>query len=107
MTFKEIRQASGMNLKQFSEYFGIPYRTIQHWEQGTRQCPEYLLNLIQYKLNIEKETEITAEQIKAMKHIVTSEGDYYSVYECEETGEQYLMTTDDSDEVYYICKVLN
>ena len=53
MTFKEIRQASGMNLTQFSEYFGIPYRTIQHWEQGTRQCPEYLLELIQYKLNTE------------------------------------------------------
>lgn len=57
MTFKEIRQASGMNLTQFSEYFGIPYRTIQHWEQGTRQCPKYLLNLIQYKLENEKQKE--------------------------------------------------
>lgn len=57
-TFKEIRQASGMNSTQFSEYFGIPYRTIQHWEHGTRQCPEYLLNLIQYKLENEKEKGI-------------------------------------------------
>ena len=108
MTFKEIRQASGMNLTQFSEYFEIPYRTLQHWEHGTRQCPEYLLKLMQYKLNIEKETEITAEQIKAMKHIVTSEGDYCSVYECEETGVQYLITIDSEDgEIYYISKVLN
>lgn len=53
MTFKEIRQASGMNLTQFSEYFEIPYRTIQHWEHGTRQCPEYLLKLMQYKLKKE------------------------------------------------------
>lgn len=107
MTLKEIRQASGMNLTQFSEYFEIPYRTLQHWEYGTRQCPDYLLKLMQYKLDAENKTEITAEQIKAMKHIITSEGDYCSVYECEETGEQYLMTTDDSDEVFYICKVLN
>lgn len=57
MTFKEIRQASGMNQKQFSEYFGIPYRTIQHWDQGTRQCPKYLLELIQYKLENEKKKE--------------------------------------------------
>jgi len=57
MTFKKIRQESGMNLKQFSEYFGIPYRTIQHWEQETRQCPKYLLNLIQYKLDNEKQKQ--------------------------------------------------
>lgn len=46
-----------MNQTQFSEYFGIPYRTIQNWELGTRQCPEYLLNLIQYKLDNEKKKE--------------------------------------------------
>lgn len=54
MTFKDLRQRSGMNLTQFSEYFHIPYRTIQHWEAGTRKCPEYLLELMQYKLNNEK-----------------------------------------------------
>lgn len=54
MTFKEIREQSGMNLTQFGEYFGIPYRTLQHWEHGTRNCPEYLLKLMQYKLNNEQ-----------------------------------------------------
>lgn len=54
MTFKEIRSASGMNLKQFSEYFEIPYRTIQNWEGGQRVCPEYILKLIKYKLEKEK-----------------------------------------------------
>lgn len=50
MKFKELRQQSGMNLTQFSKYFGIPYRTIQNWENGVRQCPEYLLDLMKYKL---------------------------------------------------------
>ena len=50
MTFKELREASGMNLKQFSDYFNIPYRTIQNWEGERRQCPEYLMDLMEYKL---------------------------------------------------------
>ena len=54
MEFKEIRQASGMSLKQFSEYFNIHYRTMQHWEYGERKCPEYLLDLMLYKLQKEE-----------------------------------------------------
>lgn len=56
MTIKELRTMSGMTQKQFSEYFGIPHRTIQNWEGGQRSCPDYLLNLIKYKL--EKENKI-------------------------------------------------
>lgn len=53
MTFKELREASGMTRPQFAEYFGIPYRTIQNWELGLRECPEYLLDLMEYKLKNE------------------------------------------------------
>ena len=53
MTIKEIREASGMARKAFCEYFGIPYRTLQSWELGDRDCPEYLLNLMEYKLKNE------------------------------------------------------
>ncbi len=57
LTFKEVRQASGMNLKKFGEYFGIPYSTLQNWEGGHRECPEYLLNLMQYKIENEHKKE--------------------------------------------------
>ena len=50
MTFKELRERSGMSRGQFAEYFDIPYRTVQNWELGLRECPEYLLKLMQYKL---------------------------------------------------------
>ena len=53
MEFKELLKASGMNITQFAEYFKIPYRTIQNWNLGIRQCPEYLLELMEYKLNNE------------------------------------------------------
>ena len=54
MTFKELRQGSGMTQQQFAEYFGIPKRTIENWERGANKCPGYLLDLMAYKLNNEK-----------------------------------------------------
>jgi len=54
MTFKELLQQSGMSRTQFSNCFDIPYRTIQNWELGLRKCPDYLLKLMQYKLEHEK-----------------------------------------------------
>lgn len=53
MTFKELREKSGMNQTKFAEYFGIPRRTVQNWELGLRTCPDYLLNLMKYKLEKE------------------------------------------------------
>lgn len=51
MTIKELRQASGMTQKAFSEYFGIPKRSIENWEGGKRECPHYLLDLMLIKLH--------------------------------------------------------
>lgn len=53
MTFKELREQSGMSRQAFSEYFKIPYRTIQNWELEVRTCPEYLFDLMYYKLKHE------------------------------------------------------
>ena len=30
----ELRARTGMNRRQFADYFGIPYRTVQDWELG-------------------------------------------------------------------------
>ena len=54
MTFKELRESSGMTRPQFAEYFGIPYRTVQNWELESRPCPTYLLELMKYKLDNER-----------------------------------------------------
>ena len=50
---KMIRELSGMNRKDFSEWLGIPYRTMQEWELGRRVMPEYVLRLIAYKVQNE------------------------------------------------------
>ena len=56
MTFKELRELSGMNMKQFANYFNIPYRTVQDWEYGKRQCNDYIIELMKYKLENENIT---------------------------------------------------
>ena len=53
MNFKDLREGSGMSRNQFAEHFGIPYRTVQNWELGLRECPEYLLRLLRYYLENE------------------------------------------------------
>ena len=35
----------GMNRREFSDYYGIPYRTVQDWEAEKRELPDYLLML--------------------------------------------------------------
>ena len=50
----KLRQDMGMNRRKFADYFGIPYRTVQDWELGNRQMPEYLLRLMIYKATSEK-----------------------------------------------------
>ena len=49
----ELRKQTGMNRREFAEYFGIPYRTVQDWELGNRQMPDYLLRLMAYKVKME------------------------------------------------------
>ena len=42
-----------MSRAAFAEYFGVPYRTLQKWELGERECAPYLVALIRYKLEKE------------------------------------------------------
>lgn len=51
---KELREQMGMNRREFSEYFNIPYRTVQDWEAEKRELPEYVLQLMVYKAEMEK-----------------------------------------------------
>ena len=52
--FKMVRAESGRNRKEFAEWLGIPYRTMQEWELGRRAMPQYVLDLIVYKVRNEK-----------------------------------------------------
>lgn len=43
---KEIREATGMSQKAFSELYRIPLSTLRNWEQGINSPAPYVLGLI-------------------------------------------------------------
>lgn len=49
-SFRSLRIRSGMTLTDMSKFFSIPLRTIQHWDAGDRDCPPYLLKLMEESL---------------------------------------------------------
>lgn len=53
LRLKAVKTKSGLNWKDFARYFGIPYRTMQDWERGIRKMPDYLLRLMEYKVQME------------------------------------------------------
>ena len=50
---KELRESTGMNRKEFCDYFQITYRTVTDWERGNRHAPEYVLRLLAYYIRME------------------------------------------------------
>ena len=50
-----LRKETGMNRKEFAEWMGIPYRTMQDWELGISKAPDYVYDLARYKVKNELE----------------------------------------------------
>ncbi len=47
-----LRERTGLNRKEFSERFEIPYRTVTDWELGNRHAPEYVIRLLEYYVRL-------------------------------------------------------
>ena len=67
---KELREKMGMNRREFSDYYGIPYRTVQDWEAEKRELPEYLLRLLKYRAEAECRIRSEDEQVAASNDVV-------------------------------------
>ena len=71
----ELRESTGMNRKEFCEYFNIPYRTVTEWERDNRHAPEYVLRLLEYYIRMEglmreKEENPNPSNSKGLKSII-------------------------------------
>ena len=52
---KELRESTGLNRKEFCEKFDIPYRTMTEWELGHRNAPPYVLRLLTYYIDMQRQ----------------------------------------------------
>ena len=66
MTIREMRTRLGDTQSEFAARYGIPFRTIQNWETGKRIPPDYILNLLQMRVDVD---------VKNRKTIVLPEHD--------------------------------
>lgn len=55
ITIKEIREQTGLSQSKFAKKFHLTTRTVQSWEQGQRNTPEYVLYMIQKILELESD----------------------------------------------------
>jgi DNA-binding transcriptional regulator YiaG len=47
---KELREKYQLTQAKLSELYGIPKRSIENWEAGSRKPPEYVVNLLEKAL---------------------------------------------------------
>lgn len=85
----EILKQLGMNYKQFSEYYEIPYNTVRQWANGSRTPPSYVLKLLNEKI----ERETNGEQLNFFnkgclycKKMYIEESTEETLFYCEHYG---------------------
>lgn len=48
---KNVIEQSGKTLKEFSQYYGIPYNTVRQWYNGERKPAPWIKGLIEKTAN--------------------------------------------------------
>jgi len=66
MEIKELRQLTGLSQVNFGKRLNIPMRTIQDWEAGKRTPPEYVKELIEYRIKKELEEKNMENIVKVL-----------------------------------------
>lgn len=61
---REARKAAGLSQRRMAEVMGIPQRTIENWEAGVNDPPEYVERLVVQELERIKNKEGKEAPIK-------------------------------------------
>lgn len=112
MTSKEIRELLGISRAEFSKKYGIPVRTLENWDSGKREPPEWILKLLERVVREDKErrTKMTLKEwaiangLEEQYKQFRAECDEASEY-CEEqgypsTGENYELMVENIKKNY-------
>ena len=79
MDIKQMRRLLGDTQCEFSKRYGIPLRTIQNWENGVRKPPQYVLDLLEKKVERDcvNHRTFTLPKYDPKKINLPKRGDYY------------------------------
>lgn len=72
MTIKEIRALTGLSQPKFCQKYHIPLNTFTRWEQGKREPPDYLVELLEFRVRedvgMEKSVSIAViDEMRSLK----------------------------------------
>lgn len=48
-----LRKDTGLTQSAFADEYNIPIGTLRDWEQGRRECPDYVIELLKFKIEHE------------------------------------------------------
>lgn len=69
MTVKEIRESIGISRAEFSRRYRIPLRTIENWEYGKTNPPEWTVEMIRKVVEMDKKESIKFQFDEAVKYV--------------------------------------
>ena len=61
MTIREMRASLGNTRGEFAARYNIPFRTVQNWEAGVRNPPEYIMDLLESRVRADLVNRRTVE----------------------------------------------
>ncbi len=103
MDIREMRNALGDTQSEFAARYNIPFRTIQNWEAGTRKPPEYVVSLLQSRLqsDLVNRKTISLPKYDPQKKSIPKRSDYVgaiswlkAVREC--VGDNFVFALDEA-----------
>ncbi len=103
MTIREMRNLLGDTQSEFAARYNIPFRTIQNWENGVRTPAEYILDLLESRVQSDLINRKTVELPKhdPQKRDLPKRSDYVgalswlkAVREC--VGENFVFALDEA-----------
>lgn len=103
MNIREMRTRLGDTQSEFAARYNIPFRTVQNWEAGVRKPPEYIINLLESRIQADLVNRKTAvlPKYNPQKSDLPKRSDYIgaiawlkAVREC--IGEPFVFALDEA-----------
>lgn len=103
MTIREMRTSLGNTQGEFAARYNIPFRTVQNWEAGVRNPPEYIISLLEDRVRADliNRRTTTLPKYSSQKIDLPKRRDYVgslawlkAVHDC--LGEQVVFALDEA-----------